>query len=62
MVAVDVYKRQDTELILTFMSAFAQSESESISANVRWGKKQAMKKGRVNSPVSRLYGLSLIHI
>lgn len=46
----------DTELILTFMSAFAQSESESISANVRWGKKQAMKEGRVNSPVSRLYG------
>ena len=38
------------------MSAFAQSESESISANVRWGKKQAMKEGRVNSPVSRLYG------
>ena len=36
----------DTELIITFMSAFAQSESESISANVRWGKRQAMKEGK----------------
>ena len=46
----------DTELIITFMSAFAQSESESISANVRWGKKQAMKEGKVNFPISKLYG------
>lgn len=46
----------DTELIITFMSAFAQSESESISANVRWGKKQAMKEGKVNSPIWKLYG------
>ena len=46
----------DTELILTFMGAFAQSESESISANVKWGKKQAMKEGKVNFPISRLYG------
>ena len=37
----------DTELIITFMSAFAQSESESISANVRWGKRQAMKEGAI---------------
>ena len=49
----------DTELIITFMSAFAQSESESISANVRWGKKQAMKEGKVNSPISRLYGYGM---
>lgn len=46
----------DTELIITFMSAFAQSESESISANVRWGKKQAMKQGKVNYPIGKLYG------
>ena len=46
----------DTELILTFMGAFAQSESESISANVKWGKRQAMKAGKVNSPISKLYG------
>jgi len=48
--------QMDTELILTFMGAFAQSESESISANVKWGKKQAMKEGKVNFPISRLYG------
>lgn len=34
----------------------AQSESESISANVRWGKKQAMKQGKVNYPIGKLYG------
>lgn len=48
--------QMDTELILTFMGAFAQSESESISANVKWGKKQAMREGKVNFPISRLYG------
>ena len=49
----------DTELIITFMSAFAQSESESISANVRWGKKQAMKEGKVNFPIWKLYGYGI---
>ena len=28
------------------LGAFAQSESESISANVRWGIRQAMKEGK----------------
>lgn len=46
----------DTELILTFMGAFAQSESESISANVRWGKRQAMKEGKVSVNFEKLYG------
>ena len=46
----------DTELILTFMGAFAQSESESISANVKWGKRQAMKEGKVSVNFERLYG------
>ena len=46
----------DTELIITFMSAFAQSESESISANVRWGIRQAMKEGKVHVNFNRLYG------
>lgn len=49
----------DTELILTFMGAFAQSESESISANVKWGKRQAMKEGKVSSPIHKLYGYAL---
>ena len=44
----------DTELILTFMGAFAQSESESISANVRWGKRQAMKEGKVSVSIRNM--------
>ena len=49
----------DTELIITFMSAFAQSESESISANVRWGKRQAMKEGKASVNFRKLYGYYL---
>lgn len=49
----------DTELIITFMSAFAQSESESISANVRWGKRQAMKEGKTSVNIKKLYGYFL---
>ena len=49
----------DTELILTFMGAFAQSESESISANVRWGKRQAMKEGKASVNFNKLYGYCL---
>ena len=49
----------DTELIITFMSAFAQSESESISANVRWGKRQAMKEGKASVNFKKLYGFYL---
>ena len=46
----------DSELLITMMGAFAQAESESISANVRWGKRQAMKEGRVSIQCSRSYG------
>ena len=49
----------DTELIITFMSAFAQSESESISANVRWGKRQAMKEGKASVNFKKIYGFYL---
>ena len=41
------------------MSAFAQSESESISANVRWGKRQAMKEGKASVNFKKLYGFYL---
>ena len=44
----------DSEMLITMMGAFAQAESESISANVRWGKRQAMKEGRVS--VTAIYG------
>ena len=35
----------ESEFLLTLYGAFAQSESESISKNVSWGKRQAMKGG-----------------
>lgn len=47
--------RADTEMLITLLGAFAQAESESISANVRWGKQQAMREGRVGIQYSRLY-------
>lgn len=46
----------DSELIVTFMGAFAQSESESMSKNISWGKRKAMKDGKVNVNFNKLYG------
>lgn len=45
----------DTEMLITLLGAFAQAESESISANVRWGKQQAMREGKASFQYSRLY-------
>ena len=45
----------DTEMLITLLGAFAQAESESISANVRWGKQQAMREGKASIQYSRLY-------
>jgi len=36
----------DSEMLITMMGAFAQAESESISKNVEWGVRQAMREGR----------------
>lgn len=41
---------------ITIYGAFAQAESENISANVRWGQRQAMRQGRVRVRWSQLYG------
>ena len=46
----------ESEMIITMMGAFAQAESESISRNVIWGIRQAMREGRVNFPYWNLYG------
>lgn len=46
----------DSEILITLLGAFAQSESESISANVRWGKRQAMREGKVSMQYKKLYG------
>ena len=45
----------DSEMIITMMGAFAQAESESMSQNIRWGKRQAMREGKVNMCYARLY-------
>ncbi len=49
----------DTELLFTFMGAFAQAESESVSENVKWGKRHAIREGNVFVNFKRLYGYSL---
>ena len=46
----------DSEMVLTMLSAFAQAESESISANVRWGKRHAMKQGKVPFQYKQILG------
>ena len=48
----------DSEILITMLGAFAQSESESISANVRWGIRQAMKEGKATIQYKYLYGYS----
>ena len=45
----------DSEILITMMGAFAQAESESISANVRWGKRQAMREGKAIIQYKHLY-------
>ena len=45
----------DSEMLITLLGAFAQSESESISANVRWGVRQAMREGKANINCKYLY-------
>ena len=45
----------DSEILITMMGAFAQAESESISANVRWGKRQAMREGKAIMQYKKLY-------
>lgn len=45
-----------SEMALCFLSGFAQAESESISRNVTWGKRQQFKNGNVTFQYSRLLG------
>lgn len=47
-------KKDDSELLLSILSAFAQEESVSKSADIRWGIKQKMKEGTYI--VKALYG------
>ena len=45
----------ESEMLITIMGAFAQAESESISANVKWGKRKAMADGRAIIQYQKLY-------
>ena len=49
----------DSEMLITMLGAFAQAESESISRNVAWGKRQAIREGKVHVNFNRLYGYFL---
>ncbi len=44
------------EMVFTMLAAFAQAESESISENVRWGKRHSMKQGKVPFQYKRILG------
>ncbi len=45
------------ELMLTLMAALAESESENMSENIKWGKRRRYEKGRVESlALANLYG------
>ncbi len=45
------------EFLLTLMAAFAESESESMSENIKWGLREIYKKGQAESlPLGKFYG------
>lgn len=46
----------ESEMLITIMSCFAQTESESISKNVSWGVRQSFKNGNVPMQYARLLG------
>ena len=46
-------------MLITMMGAFAQAESESMSANIVWGKRQAMREGKTNVQFQHLYAYEL---
>ena len=47
---------EDSEMLITILSCFAQAESESISKNVSWGVRQSFKNGKVPIKYSTLLG------
>lgn len=50
-------RTMQSEMMLTFFCAFSQSESESMSANIKWGNTKAFEQGKVRiSPT--MYGFT----
>ncbi|MDL2289755.1 recombinase family protein [Clostridia bacterium OttesenSCG-928-F22] len=48
--------KESSEFLLTLFSGFAQAESESLSANVIWGKRKSMQDGNVIFQYKKLLG------
>lgn len=48
--------RVTSEIFFTWTSAFAQGESESLSNNVKWGKRKGYSQGRFAFPYSSMLG------
>lgn len=46
----------DTEVFITMLAGFAQAQSETMSQNIRWGKRQSFKSGKVSFQYKRIYG------
>lgn len=47
---------EDSEFVLTILGSLAQAESESMSRNIKWGKRRAMQSGKVSFQCGRIYG------
>ena len=48
--------RVTSEIFFTWTSAFAQGESESLSNNVKWGKRKGYSQGKFSFPYNSLLG------
>lgn len=48
--------KESSEFLITLFAGFAQAESESLSANVRWGMQKSMRDGKVHFQYKKLLG------
>ncbi len=48
--------KETSEFLITLFAGFAQAESESLSANVRWGMQKSMRDGKVHFQYKKLLG------
>ena len=46
----------ESEFLITLYGAIAQNDSETLSSNVKWGKRQSMKSGHVNMQYKKMLG------
>ncbi len=48
--------KETSEFLITLFAGFAQAESESLSANVRWGMQKSMRDGKVTFQYKKMLG------